>query len=129
MSETKPETSISQLHDWLEEQGFNFGKQEIHKPLNQCDWYAWRRIMLNARECECNGPKVQLVITPYSFVTSDYKSESAEVDITGEAGEVWWKLMAYSLKPSEIIDRLDEIEASLVNAWNSLCPNGETTKE
>lgn len=130
MSEiTKPETSILQLHDWLEGQGFNFGKQDAHKHLNQCSWYAWRRIKINTRECECNGPKVQLVITPYSFVTSDYKSESVEVDLTGEAGGVWWKLTAYSMKPSEIIERLDEIETSLANAWNSLRPNGETTKE
>lgn len=129
MSEIKSDTSILQLREWLAGQGFNFGKQETHKPLNQCDWHAWRRIKLDARECECNGPKVQLVITPYSFVTSNYESESVEVDLNGEAGGVWWKLMAYSLKPSELIERLDEIEASLTNAWNSLRPNGETTKE
>lgn len=114
---------LGQLRVWLDAEGFSFGRQDRRQQMNDCDWYAWRRSNLDARECECNGPKVQIVINPYSFRMNDYQSESVEVDVTGEAGGMWWKLTAYSLKPQEFMVRLPEIEAALISAWNAIRPN------
>ena len=93
---------------------------------NGCNWYAYRRSTLPARECECNeGKPAQIVVRPHLFLRASAPTpsgawESVEVDVTGEASGLWWKLQAYSLKPEELRDRLPDIEAALIAAWNAL---------
>lgn len=117
------DVNVEQLRDWLEHQGFRFGKNLFCGQMNDCDWYAWRRSKLAERDCDCNGTKVQIVLTPYSYERCGKRWESVEADITGESSGVWYKLKAYSMTPAEMKARLDEVEAALTRAWNSLVPN------
>jgi hypothetical protein len=75
---------------------------------------------------------MQLVVKPYRFTHHTAPGgawESAQVDVTGEAGGVWFKLEAYSLKQDELRERLPDIEASLIAAWNALAPNVANVKK
>jgi hypothetical protein len=116
-----------ELRDWLTAQGFRAEFNHLGSRDNGCNWYAYRRSTLPARECECNeGKTVQLVVRPFAYrrlATGHPGFESVEVDVTGEAGGVWFKLTAYSLKHDELRERLDDIEASLIAAWNALAQN------
>jgi hypothetical protein len=110
------------LREWLIVQGFKVSLDSITRD-NGCNWYAYRRSAIPARECECNdGKPMQIVVRPYLFLPSGGRSEhrSTEVDVTGEAGGVWFKLSAYSLRDGELQARLPDIEASLIAAWNAL---------
>lgn len=117
--------NVGQLRDWLEQQGFGFGNNQFRGQMNDCDWYAWRRSKLSARDCDRNGPKMQIVVTPHSCNRDGKQWESVEADVTGECDGIWYKLQAYSLTPAELVTRLDEIETALVTAWNSLRPNDQ----
>src|SRR3990170_1856844 len=111
---------IEQLHEFLTEHGFKFGTVPSRE-MNNVNWYAWRASKLPARECECNeGKPAQLVVYPYSFNLHEKNRTSVEVEICDEAGEIWYKLQAYSITADEFMARMDEIEASLINAWNAL---------
>ncbi len=113
--------TISELLTWLELRGFSFAKSQFPGKTNDAGWYAWRRTAIYpVRECECNGAKMQLVVNPYSHSLDGKTWESVEVDVTGECDGIWYKLTAYSLSPKEFAGRLDQIEASLVRAWNAL---------
>ena len=122
---------LDDLREWLQLQGFSIS-QDMLRSDNGCNWYAYRRSELPARECECNaGKPTQIVVRPHLFrhasaPTPSGAWESVEVDVTGEASGVWFKLQAYSLKPEELRERLSEIEAALVAAWNAI-PVKETT--
>lgn len=116
---------LDDLREWLESQGFRVSQDYMQRE-NGCNWYAYRRSELPARECECNeGKPAQIVVRPHLFLRASAPTpsgawESVEVDVTGEASGLWWKLQAYSLKPEELRDRLPDIEAALIAAWNAL---------
>jgi hypothetical protein len=117
------------LREWLQSQGFRCSVNGLRSEHNLCDWYAWRRSVLDARRCECNDTKegVQIVVQPYThdidgLPESSAARNSVELRITAEAGGIWWDLKAYSLKPEELRERLPEIERMLVSAWNGLVP-------
>lgn len=77
-------------------------------------WYACIKTKIPSRECESNkGKAQQLVIYPHQI-------GGAEVQVTGEYNCVWYSLKAYSLTFDEAINRLNEIEESLIGAWNAL---------
>lgn len=109
------------LKKWLESEGFRTSNNPTRSLHNQCHWYAYRRSALPARECETNdGNGCQIVVYPYSTQFCGRVHESTEVEVCGEAGGIWWKLQAYSIQPDELRDKLPEIEASLIAAWNGL---------
>lgn len=114
-----------ELREWLIGQGFKCAIDSLGRD-KECNWYAYRRSELQARECECNdGKPMQLVVRPYKFShpsAPDGAWESAEVDVTGEAGGLWYQLKAYSLKHDELRTRFGDIERSLIAAWNGLLP-------
>ena len=100
--------------------GFKVYEDRFTKEGNMCNWYAVRRTVLDAQECECNeGKSIQLVVTPYHYSFRE-DCVGVDVDIIGEAGGVWYKLQAYSLKQEELLEKLPTIEESLVSAWNAL---------
>jgi hypothetical protein len=113
------------LRKWLISNGFRVSPQ-INLRDNGCNWYAYKRSNIPARECECNdGKPMQIVVTPFRLVMDSAPKgawESAEVDVTGEAGSHWYKLSCYSLKAEELMARMHEIEAALIAAWNALRP-------
>ena len=126
----RPLFGCDELRKWLETQGFRVAPESLSRD-NGCNWYAYRRSAIPARECECNdGKPMQLVVRPFRIEHSSVPGgvwESAEVDVTGEAGSHWYKLTCYSLKHDELRGRLHEIEAALIAAWNALRPNVEVT--
>ena len=112
------------LRDWLMiAQGFSVAIDPLARDKG-CNWYAYRRSDLPARECEHNGGQHrQLVVRPFRLEHIGAPGgawESVEVDVTGEAKGVWFKLMAYSLTPDELRKGLPEIERRLIAAWNAL---------
>lgn len=100
--------------------GFSVYENHFAKEGNLCNWYAVRKTQLSAPECECNnGKKVQLVVSPHHYAFREGLF-GVEVDLTGEAGGIWYSLQAYGLKPENFIDKLPAVEESLVSAWNAL---------
>jgi hypothetical protein len=126
--QVRPLIGCDELREWLLTQGFRVAEDNLSRD-NDCNWYAYRRSELPARECECNdGKPMQIVVHPFKYrhpSTMHQEWQSVEVDVTGEAGGVWFKLQAYSLKHDELRERLGEIEGSLIAAWNALRPNVE----
>lgn len=117
--------NVVQLRGWLADRGFGFGNNQFRGQMNDCDWYAWRRSKLDARACDCNGQKMQIVLTPHSYERDGKRWESVETDVTGECAGIWYKLQAYSMSPTELVERLDEVETALIMAWNALVPTKE----
>ena len=128
----RPLTGCDELREWLIAQGFRVAHDSLPRD-NECNWYAYRRSELPARECECNdGKPMQIVVRPFKYrspSTMHPEWQSAEVDVTGEAGGAWFKLQAYSLKHDELRARLGDIESSLIAAWNALRPNVRANRE
>lgn len=114
-----------ELREWLESQGFRIAKSSLGSRENECNWYAYRRSELAARACECNYDKqgMQIVVTPHAFSFDGRRHSSVEIEVCGEAGGVWWKLMAYSLSPDRVMEGLAFVEPALIAAWNALLPN------
>ena len=109
------------LLESLKANGFKIAEETLRNPDNLATWYAYRRSEIPAVECECNdGKRMQIVIKPHFYNYGNVKAESVEVDVTGEAGGVWYKLCAYSLPAEQLMPRLPKIEASLLAAWNAL---------
>ena len=115
-----------ELREWLISQGFRVAPDSLSREGKECNWYAYRRSAIPARECECNdGKPMQLVVRPWRIENRGAPGgavEMAEVDVTGEAGSHWYKLQCYSLTHNELMGRLHEIEAALIAAWNALRP-------
>lgn len=126
----RPLIGCDKLREWLIAQGFRVAPDSLSRD-NGCNWYAYRRSAIPARECECNdGTSMQIVVRPFRLEHASAPGgawESAEVDVTGEAGSHWYKLTCYSLKHDELMVRLHEIEAALIAAWNALRPNAALT--
>lgn len=97
------------------------GRSIVLMQANEADWHAYRSLP-SARECETNGPKIALWIKPYAYSGINYAA--CEVVIIGEAAGLWFELKVYMAKTDEIMERLPEIEAKLVAAWNALATDG-----
>lgn len=114
------------LREWLITQNFKVKENHSLGRMNLCNWYAYRRTVLQARECECNDDRpVQLVVRPYQFEAAwpgGTHTGSAEIDVVGEVGGMWFQLKAYSLRHDELCERLGDIEGRLIAAWNALQP-------
>lgn len=111
------------LREWLIGQGFRCYIDTMQRD-NGCNWYACRRSKYPARECECNeGKAMQVVVRPFAYTAGMQSWESTEIDVTGEAQGLWFKLSAYSVKPDELKARLQEIEIRLLDSWNALAPH------
>jgi hypothetical protein len=111
---------MSETREWLEHTGFRIAPYKLSFEGNQCDWLAYKPTKLAARECECNeGKRLQIIIFP-SHLILDTDFKKVAVDVTGEAGGVWYKLEAYSLSEEELKSQLPEVEEKLVRAWNAL---------
>lgn len=127
----RPPIGCDTLRQWLTTQGFRVALDNLGREGNECNWYAYRRSAIPARECECNdGKPMQIVVRPWRIADRNAPGgawESAEVDVTGEAGSHWYRLQCYSLKHGELMGRLHEVEAALIAAWNALRPNAELT--
>lgn len=117
---TRELTGCDDTRQWLLDAGFKVSYTEP-RPYSNCNWYAYKRTELDAPECECNeGKGTQIVVNPYETDITGTTRQSVEIDVTGEAGGVWYQLKAYSLNASSLPDALPTIERSLVAAWSAL---------
>lgn len=112
-----------ELKDWLTTQGFHECKNTWSGSDNRCDWYAVKRYGVE-HLCETNSekPGIQIVVWPYEyhFPQLENPGRSVEIEITGEANGIWYKLCAYSIPWTEAVERFDAITESLVVAWDSI---------
>ena len=107
--------NLENLKEWLIGQGFKVGDEYLRD--RGVTWYAWRKSKRKVRACETNRNKnIQIVVYPFAFCSH----ESVEIEVCGEVDRRWYKLMAYSISPDELVANLDEIEDSLLNAWGAL---------
>jgi hypothetical protein len=117
---TKELTGCDDTRQWLLDAGFKVCHTDP-KPYSNCNWYAYKRTDLDAPECECNeGKGTQIVVNPFETDINGKRHQSVEIDVTGEAGEVWYCLKAYSLNAASLPESLPTIERSLVAAWSAL---------
>ena len=113
-------TGCDDTRQWLLSAGFKVCPTDP-QPYSNCNWYAYKRTDLDAPECECNeGKGTQIVVNPYEIDITGTTHQSVEIDVTGEAGGVWYQLKAYSLNASRLPEALPTIERSLVAAWSAL---------
>jgi hypothetical protein len=119
MNDRQKFEGCTEFREWLESQGFKVSTNSLANKENLCNWYAYRMSTITARECECNdGKSMQIVVKPFKYWSIPH--ESAEVEVTGERGGIWYNLRAYSLHHNEVLERLNDIETSLISAWNAL---------
>lgn len=117
-----PLIGCDELRAWLIGQGFRVARDDLSRN-NECNWYAYRQSAIPSRECEENkGKQMQVVVSPFRLAQSSGVWESAEMDVTGEAGGNWYKIQCYSLTHADLMARLDDIESALIAAWNALEP-------
>ena len=114
-------TTLPQLKNWLTSSGFSFSTNSTDVHLfNDCNWYAYRKTSLDARECECNeGKRMQIIVRPSIFTIYGNTHSTVEVDIYGKYGE-WWKFTSYGHSFEKFQTNLPQIEAGLIRAWNVL---------
>jgi hypothetical protein len=116
----RPMIGYDKLRKWLIKQGFSVAFAYLPGcEGNECNWYAYRPSSLPARECETNpGKTIQIVVHPWEF----RMLKSVEVELRGEAGGRWYKILCYSVTHTDLINNLSQIEISLIAAWNALLP-------
>lgn len=108
------------LREWLVSQGFKLQRDTLDRG-SECNWLAYRKSAIDADECETNdGKRMQIVVRPHKMEIRGEVLESADVDVTGEAGGIWYSMKAYNLQHVTLRERLPQIEASLIAAWNAL---------
>lgn len=104
------------LRGELKAAGFELQPYPAGSRDSGCNWQAWRHVE-STRECEHNvGKRKCLVVKP----TDAYGYKSAEVEMRGARGGVWYMLSAYAMRDNEVIEKLPAIEAALVRAWEAL---------
>lgn len=114
--------AVGVLCDWLQENGFRVETNDLAPQENDCKWYAWRRLLAGARDCECNDKRPSLIVTPSLFTMRDRQHSGVQVSVTGKCRSAWFQIKAYSLGVDELPSRLEEIEAALTRAWNAIAP-------
>lgn len=116
---------MDEEREWLQQAGFSIGKEPIPTGFNSCDWYAYRMSGLPVRPCDTNDHKVaQIIVSPWLWgsQTEIGKARSFVVSVKGEAKGRWYSLEAYGITPEDYRTNMEEINASLIAAWNALIP-------
>ena len=110
-----------ELKDWLKEHGFREHPNPLASFENECKWYACKRYA-SKYNCECNYDKdgIQIVIWPYRYNLHGHQMRSIEIDLSGEADGVWYKLQGYSMTWDELPDKLDQVTDGLIKAWEAI---------
>ena len=114
---------MPKLQEFLTEIGFSLhqGFLDVGSTVNQCNWYACRRVEQEAPLCTCNEKPVQIVVTPHacSFQNGGY-SESVSVELCAQSNhEDWWELNCYGISVETLKTSLDSIEKRLIAAWKA----------
>jgi hypothetical protein len=120
MSNETIDEDLAKTKAFLFEKGFRF-HMTPDGPLQPKPWYAYKDSVIRARVCECNKrPKIQICVDPWLSVYEAGEQPTFKISIRGEANGVWWNLEAYTLTARDVVERYEDIERSLVSAWNAL---------
>lgn len=120
MSEMK---GLEDFREYIERNGYAtainvYGKNEF----NECNWYAWRPVKYEARECDLNKRVMSITVWPFQYKINDGGGmhHCVEVEICGEVNHVWFRLKAFSMSPDKFLVCEEDVEKMLVRAWNGL---------
>lgn len=103
--------------------GWRIERNHMQSQFNAADWYAWRPVKHEARQCESNQKRMSLILWPSDYYPpSGPRAISVKLELCGEVAGDWCKVQAYSLPVYGLLARIDDIEARLVAAWNALAP-------
>lgn len=110
-----------ELREWLIKRGYKTAPYSLADEFNACKWYAYKRVSPGARECECNKRSPIVCVFPNGMkMPHGGYHESVMVDVTGKYSDLWWKLQSYSMTVEQCRERLGDIEANLMAAWDAL---------
>lgn len=111
---------MAELREALVRAGFRIGPD----PIGSSTWLAYRRTDDTVRRCECNSdrPGVQVVVRLFETTHAGETWRNTEVDITGEVGGRWYRLMCYGISDDKLLAELPAIEGALIRAWQALSP-------
>lgn len=113
-------TGLDDLRSQLEQAGWRIYQNHMNSKGNLCNWIACLSMPEGSRDCECNDKPPSYVVTPYHIFFDGHESASAQVDVTGECGSEWFKLMAYSIQADRVMDRLPSVMRALAAAWQAV---------
>jgi hypothetical protein len=102
-----------ELQTWLVSQGY--------KPFTNhhtgAVWCGAKRLPTDAPGCETNAHKVSWHVRLYEVEAHGVPWRSCEVEICGERGGQWYRLLAYEIAPETMRPNLTAIEQRLLAAW------------
>lgn len=107
------------IKDYLvKEQGFTIQK-DFNKGL-ECTWSMFRRTKVETdKECLCNDKPPQIGVYFYSIEIHGMPHKSYEVEVAQENDLGWIILKYYGVDEDHLINKFDEIERSLIRAWEA----------
>lgn len=87
-------------------------------------FYAWKQLT-DVPDCQSNEKPPCVRVEFYSSFDGDRLWESCEVRVAGVAGDVgsyqWVNLSAYSINPSELMERLPNAVRIVRASWIAAC--------
>lgn len=113
--------TLPDLQSWLTSQGY----REIRNNLSGAQWCGSKRLPTDAPGCETNKHKVSWHVRLYEVEASGGAGpwRSCELEICGERGGHWYRLLTYSMPPEAFRAGLPALEQRLLAAWVAV---GET---
>lgn len=100
--------------------GFNPHNSETVKKLTDCEWSMFKRTKYeDSKKCLCNNKVPQIGVYYYAVTIGGKVQESYSIELWQENNIGWLKFDYYGLSHADIIESFDDIEESLVNAWEA----------
>ena len=104
----------------VEQQGFNPYNSEVTQKLTDCTWSMFRRTKVETdKECLCNDKPPQIGVYFYSIEIQGISHKSYQVEVVQENDLGWIKFEYYGVDEDHLIKNFDEIERSLIRAWEA----------
>lgn len=84
-------------------------------------FYAWKQLA-DVPDCQLNEKPPCVTVDFYSSPINDHLWESCEVKVAGDTGgDQWVKLSAYSISPSELMEKLPGAVETVRTCWIAAC--------
>lgn len=104
----------------IKEQNFNPYNSESVQRLHDCTWSMFRRTKIKTdKKCLCNDKPPQIGVYFYSFEVCGETHKSYQVEVVQENKLGWIKFEYYGIDEYDLIKNFDEIEHSLIKAWEA----------
>lgn len=109
--------TIQKLINELKETGY---KQYSTSTTEIQTKYLLQKRVKNKAVCDLND-RLCIILQIYDTTfPQSVNIKSVEVEIVAEKREQWWKLLCYSISLDECLDKLPQIEQTLVKLFNLL---------